>query len=97
MHEARMEKYGDKLLDFDNKYSQAFAPIRLNCEDGPRVYVKGVKDSNAMWSTSKRQYKASDLATWDNTVSQMTCHTQSDFKIIAKYRESIKQGEAKFA
>ncbi len=30
-HKARMEKYSDKLLDFDDKYSQAFATIRLKC------------------------------------------------------------------
>ncbi len=29
-HEARMEKHWDKLLDCDDKYSRAFATIRLN-------------------------------------------------------------------
>ncbi len=84
-HEARMEKYWDKLLDCDDKYSRAFATIRLNCEDGPRVHIKSVEDPNEMWSSLKRQYKASDLATRDNSVSQMIRHTQSDFKTIAEY------------
>ncbi len=92
-HEARMEKYGDKLLDYVDKYSLAFATIRLNCEDGPQVHIKGMEDPNKMWSTLKRQYKASDLATRDNTLSQIIRHTQSDFKTIAKYGESIKQEE----
>ncbi len=47
-HEARMEKYVDKLLDYDDKCSWAFAIIRLNCEDGPRVHIKGVEDPNKM-------------------------------------------------
>ena len=29
LHKARIEKYGDKLLDYDDKYSWAFATIRL--------------------------------------------------------------------
>ncbi len=84
-------------MDCDDKYSRAYATIRLNCEDGPRVHIKCVEDPNEMWSTLKRQYEASDLATRDNAVSQMICHTQSDFKTIAEYGESIKQGEAKCA
>ncbi len=96
-HEAKMEKYGDKLLDCDDEYSRACATIRLNCEDGPRVHIKGMKDPNKMWSTLKRQYEASDLATRDNSVSWMIRHTQSDFKTIAEYGESIKQGAAKCA
>ena len=92
-----MEKYCDKLLDCDDKYSRASVTIRLNCKDGPRVYTKGVEDPNKMWNTVKRLYEASDLATRDNSVSQMICHTQSDFKAIAKYRELIKQGAAKYA
>ncbi len=87
---ANIEKYGDKILDCDNKYSRAFAIIRLNCEDGLQVCIKGINDPNEIWGTLKRQYKASDLAIWDNHLSQMTCHTQVDFKTIAEYRESIK-------
>ncbi len=94
-HEARMEKYRDKLLDCDDKYSWTCAIIRFNCEDGLRVHIKGVEDPNEMWSTLKRKYEASDLATRDNSVSQMIRHTQSDFKTIAEYKESIKQGAAK--
>ena len=91
-HEARMEKYGDKLLDCDDKYSRACATIRLNCEDGPRVHIQGVENPNELLSTLKRQYKTSDLATQDNNVSQMIRHNQSDFKTIAEYGESIKEG-----
>ncbi len=54
-----------------------------------------MEDPNKMWNTLKRRYEASDLATRDNFVSQMIRHTQSDFKTIAKYGESIKQGKAK--
>ncbi len=96
-HGGRMEKYGDKLLDCDDKYSRAFATIRLNCGDGSRVHIKGVKDPNKMWNTLKRQYEAFHLATQDNSVSQNIRHTQSDFKIIAEYGALIKQGAAKYA
>ncbi len=96
-HEAKMEKYGDKLLDCDDKYSLAYSTIRLNCENGTRVHIKGVQDPNEIWATLKRQYEASDLAIRDNVVSQMIRHTQSDFKTIAEYGESIKQGAAKCA
>ena len=41
-HEAKMEKYGEKLLDCDNNYSRACATIWLNFEDGVRVHIKGV-------------------------------------------------------
>ena len=89
-NKAKIEKYGDKLLDCDNKYSRAFATIRLNYEDCFRVCIKGMKDPNEMWSTLKRQYKTSDLATRDNPVSQMIFPTQVNFKTIAEYGESIK-------
>ena len=94
-HEARIEKYKDKLLGFDDKYSRACAKIQLNCEDGLRIDIKDVEDPNEMWNTLKRQDEASDLVTRDNTVSQMIRHTQSDFKTIVEYGKSMKQGEAK--
>ncbi len=47
-YEAKMEKYRDKLLDCDDKYSRAFAIIWLNCEDSPRLHIKGVEDPNKM-------------------------------------------------
>ncbi len=50
-----------------------------------------------MWNTWKKQYEASDLATRDNSVSQMIRHTQYDFKTIAEFGALIKQGEAKCA
>ena len=96
-YEARIEKYGDKLWDCDDKYLQVYATIRLNYENGPWVYIKGVEVPNKMWSTLKRQYKAFNLATWGNSVSKMIRHTQSDFKAIAKYWKSIKQAVAKYA
>ena len=79
MYEAKMEKYREKLLDYDDKYSRAFATIRLNCEEGPRVYIKGVESPHEIWSILKNQYESSDLATRDNAVSQMVHQTQSDF------------------
>ncbi len=69
-HGARKEKYWDKLLDCDDKYSLAFAKISLNCEDGLRVHIKGMENPNKMWRTFKRQYEASDLVTQDNNLSQ---------------------------
>ena len=48
VHEARIEKYWDKLLDCDDKCSRAFAIIRFNCEDGPQVHIKGVENPNTM-------------------------------------------------
>ncbi len=68
-HEARMETYEDKLLDCDDKYLRAYTTIRLNYDNSLRVHIKGTKDPNEMWSTLKRQYKASDLTTQDNIVS----------------------------
>ena len=62
-HEVRMENYGDKLFDCDDKYSRVFATIRLNCEDSLRIYIKSAEDQNKMWNTLKRQYKNSDLVT----------------------------------
>ncbi len=50
MYETKMEKYRGKLLDYNNKYSRAFATIRLNCEEGPRVYIKGVESPHEIWS-----------------------------------------------
>ena len=83
MYEAKMKKYEEKLLDCDDKYSRACAAIRLNCEEGPRVYTKGVESPHEIWSILKNQYESSDLATWDNVVSQMVHQTQSDFSTIA--------------
>ena len=57
-HEARMEKYWDKLPDCDDKYSWAFATIRLNCENDPEVHIKGVENPNEIWTTLKRQTNA---------------------------------------
>ncbi len=94
-HERRIKNYKDKLLDCDNKYSRAFFKIWLNCEVGPRVYVKGIKCPNKIWSTLKTQYEASDLSTRDNIVSLIICHTQSDFKTVAEYRDAMKQLAAK--
>ena len=92
-----MEKYEEKLLDCDDKYSRACATIRLNCEDGPRVHIKGVESPHEIWSILKNQYESSDLATWDNAVSQMVHQTQSEFSTIAEYGEVIKKGAAKCA
>ena len=96
-HEAKMERYEEKLLDCDDKYSRACATIRLNCEDGPRVHIKGVESPHEIWSILKNQYESSDLATRDNAVSQMVHQTQSDFSTIAEYGEVIKKGAAKCA
>ena len=92
-----MEKYKEKLLDCDDKYSRACATIRLSCEDGPRVHIKGVESPHEIWSILKNQYESSDLATRDNAVSQMVHQTQSDFSTIAEYGEVIKKGAAKCA
>ena len=70
-YEAKMERYEEKLLECNDKYSRACATIRLNCEDGPRVHIKGVESPHEIWSILKNQYKSSDLATPDNAVSQM--------------------------
>ena len=35
-HKAGMEKYKEKLLECDDKYSRACATIWLNCADGPQ-------------------------------------------------------------
>ena len=43
VYEAKMEKYEEKLLDCEDKYSRACATIRLSCEDGPRVHTKGAE------------------------------------------------------
>ena len=71
VYEAKMEKYKEKLLDCENKYSRACATIRLNCEDGPCIHIKGVESPHEIWSILKNQYESSDLATQDNAVSQM--------------------------
>ncbi len=97
MYEAKMEKYREKLLDYDDKYSRACATIRLNCEEGPRVYIKGVESPHEIWSILKNQYESSDLATRDNAVFQMVHQTQSDFSTITEYGEVIKKGAAKCA
>lgn len=68
-HKAKIENYGDKPLDCDNKYSRKFATIWLNCEAGPRVPIKSVKNLNKIRNTMKRQYQVSNLATKDNAVS----------------------------
>ena len=36
--------------------------IRLDCEDGPRVHIKGVESPHEIWSILKNQYESSDLA-----------------------------------
>ena len=69
----------------------------MNCEDGPRVHIKGVESPHEIWSILKNQYESSDLATRDNAVSQMVHQTQSDFSTIAEYGEVIKKGAAKCA
>ena len=97
MYEAKMEKYREKLFDCDNKYSRACATIRLSYEDGPRIYVKGIESPHEIWSILKNQYESFDLATLDNTVSQMVYQTHSDFSTIAEYGEIIKKGAAKCA
>ena len=97
VYEAKMEKYEEKLLECDDKYSRACANIRLSCEDGPRVHIKGIKSPHEIWSILKNQYESSDLATWDNAVSQMIHQTQSNFSTIAEYGEVIKKGAAKCA
>ena len=96
-YEAKMERYEEKLLECNDKYSRACATIRLNCEDGPRVHIKGVESPHEIWSILKNQYESSDLATRDNAVSQMVHQTQSDFSTIAEYGEVIKKGAAKCA
>ena len=35
MYETKIENYEKKLLDYDNKYFQAFMTLSLNCKDGP--------------------------------------------------------------
>ena len=97
VYEAKIEKYKEKFLDCNDKYFRACATIRLNCEDGPRIHIKGVESPHELWSILKNQYKLSDLATQDNAISQMVHQTQSDFSIIAKYGEVTKKGAAKCA
>lgn len=43
IYKAKIEKYGEKVLNFDDKYSQVCATIRLSCEDGFCVQVKDVE------------------------------------------------------
>ncbi len=97
MYEAKMEKYKEKLLDYNDKYSRAFATIWLNYEEGPCVHIKGVESLHEIWLILKNQYESSDLATRDNAVSQMVHQTQSDFSTIAAYGKVIKKGAAKCA
>lgn len=78
--EARIKKYWDKLSDCEDEYLWAFVIIRLNCEENLQVYIKDVEDPSKMWNTLKKQYKASNLANWDNTISQMIHHSKFDFK-----------------
>ena len=96
VYETKMEKYREKLLNCDDKYSRACATIRLSC-NGPWVHIKGVESPHKIWSILKNQYELSDLATRDNAVSQMVHQTRSDFSTIAEYGEVIKKGAAKRA
>ena len=96
-YKAKMKRYEKKLLKYNDKYSRTCATIRLNCEDGLCIHIKDVESPYEIWSILKNQYELSDLATWDNAVSKMVHQTQSDFSIIAKYKEVIKKGAAKCA
>lgn len=61
-YEAKVEKYKEKLLECDDKYSRACVTIRLSCEKGPRVHIKGIESPHKICSILKNQYKSSDLA-----------------------------------
>ncbi len=95
VYKAKIEKYRDKPLDYNDKCLWAYVTIWLNCGNGHRVNIKFVEDSDEMWNTLKRWYKALDLAIRDQVVFQMIFFIQSDFKTIAEYSESIKQREVK--
>lgn len=44
MYKAKIEKYREKLFDYDNKYSEACATIWLNYEESPYVHIKGIEN-----------------------------------------------------
>lgn len=49
VYKAIIKKYKEKLLDFDDKYSQTYATISINYKDGLCVYINGVENSNKIW------------------------------------------------
>lgn len=45
-YKVRIKINENKLLECDDKYSQAYTKILLNLEDGPRVNIKYMEDPN---------------------------------------------------
>lgn len=44
IYKAKVEKYREKVLDCNNKYSQAYSIIQLSCENSLYIYIKGIEN-----------------------------------------------------
>ena len=44
VYKIKMERYEEEFLECNNKYSQTYAIIQLNYEDGFYVHIKGVEN-----------------------------------------------------
>jgi len=71
------------------------AIIRLSCESGPRVHIKGMEDEAAVWTMLKKQYEVSDMATLDLAIHSICQSVQSDFKTLDEYGQNVKENAAK--
>lgn len=44
IYEIKMKKYGEKYFNYDGKYFRVCATIRLNCEEGFYIHIKGIEN-----------------------------------------------------
>ena len=89
------ETYTEKLLAWEDKNARAVAIIRLSCESGPRVHIKGMEDGVAVWIMLKKQYEVSDMTTLDLAIHSICQSVQSDFKTLDEYGQNVKENAAK--
>ncbi len=89
------EIYKEKLLAWEDKNARAVATIRLSCEPGPRIHIKGMENGVAVWNMLKKQYEVSDMATLDLAVHSICQSVQRDFKTLDEYGQNVKENAAK--
>ena len=83
--------YTEKLLNWQDKNARAVVTIRLACEAGSRVHIKGLEDAVAVWVMLKKQYEVTDLVTVNLVIGSMCLSKQIDFNSIEAYGQNIKE------
>ncbi len=90
-----LEIFDQKLLEWKDHNARAVALIRLGCEAGPKIHIRGMEAATAVWAELKKQYEGINLATLDLALQSICRSEQVKFGSIEEYDQNLKQNAVK--